>query len=575
MFTSLKPVISVLILAGLIAIGGCSSRSDSATDTTSSDTCFDVSIASSASSSTSSLCVTDENNRANGLGVYRFVRFTVSSAKSMTFTVSRTSGLEPADPDIQIFKNGTRIAISESITRNTETLTLASLDAGDYVLQIYEDKYTYPLGNAKTITPALKQITSNINLKLNQQSLFYTTTSAACTSASNVTISGVVSYDLVPHNSNSALDYPNTTPEPVKNAVVELICEGERISATNTDNGGNYSLSAPAGISASVFVRVKAQMLSSALPGYDFTVVDNTQSQSMYAMDSAAFNMGTTDILNKNLRAQSGWSGAAYTSTRVAAPFAILDSVWKAASKVIEVNSSVIFPPLKINWSILNTTAAGSLAAGQITSSHYNGADIYILGAADNDTDEYDDHVIIHEWGHYFEDKFSRVDSVGGEHTMGDILDIRVAFSEGFSNAYSAIASGDTIYSDSTGVSQASGFWIDLDNNNCVNAGWFSECSVQSIIYDLYDASNDGADTVSTGLAPIYNVLVNEQKNTGALISIFSFIKALKDGNAAQSNAINTLVSGQNIAVITDIYGDSELSNNPGSVNQLPVFTQM
>ena len=28
------------------------------------------------------------------------------------------------------------------------------------------------------------------------------------------------------------------------------------------------------------------------------------------------------------------------------------------------------------------------------------------------DADEFDDHIIVHEWGHYFEDNFSRSDSV-------------------------------------------------------------------------------------------------------------------------------------------------------------------
>ncbi len=363
--------------------------------------------------------------------------------------------------------------------------------------------------------------------------------------------------------------------------VVELICKAdtgdEVISTTVTDNSGGYSLSAPSNITPSVFVRVKAQMLSTATPSYNFTVVDNTQSQALYVMDSATFNIGSADILNKDLHAQSGWTGSAYIDDdRVAAPFAILDSVRVAMNKVIQVDSSVVFPALKLNWSVLNTTATGSLGAGEITSSHYNGADIYILGAADNDTDEYDDHVIIHEWGHYFEDKLSRIDSVGGEHALSDILDIRVAFSEGFGNAYSAIASGDAIYRDSTGGSQASGYGLDLENNSCTNAGWYSECSVQSILYDLFDASNDGADAVSLGFLPIYNVLINEQKNTTALTSIFSFIKPLKDASSTSvSNAIDTLVSGQSIDVITDIYGDSELTNNPGSVNQLPIFTQM
>jgi hypothetical protein len=568
-FVLFRRSIRVLTLYGILIIGGCSSSS-SPTDTTSTETCFDVTILSSGSSNTSSLCVTDENNRVNGLGVYRFIRFNVPSTQSMTFSATRTSGLEPADPDIQIFKNGTLQVISQSTVSNTESVTQV-LSAGDYVLQLYEDKYT--LDSAKLSQPASQKNISDVAFKTNQPTSFFAP-SVACTPGA-VTVSGVMTYDLVTHTGANALDYNNINSEPIKNAVVELVCEGGVASTTNTDMNGNYTLTAPSNIS-NVFVRVKAQMFSAGSPSYDFSVVDNTQSQSLYAMVSTAFNIATTNIVNKNLHAASGWSGAAYTSTRVAAPFAILDSVRLAMQEVINVEAAAIFAPLKLNWSVNNTTATGNTSLGQITSSHYDGTDIFILGAADNDTDEYDRHVIIHEWAHYFEDKFSRSDSVGGVHGGGDILDMRVAFGEGFGNAYSAIASSDVMYRDSNGVSQSSGFNFNLENNLCLNKGWYSECSVQSILYDLFDASNDGGqDMVGLGFEPIYDVLVGEQKNTKALTSIFSFITAYKIQNSGVSSDIDAIVSSQSIDVITDIYGDSESTNNPGSINQLPVFTQM
>ena len=59
------------------------------------------------------------------------------------------------------------------------------------------------------------------------------------------------------------------------------------------------------------------------------------------------------------------------------------------------------------------------------------------------DSDEYDRHIIIHEWGHYFEDKLSRADSIGGPHGLSDRLDFRVAFGEGWGNAISAIITDD------------------------------------------------------------------------------------------------------------------------------------
>ena len=58
------------------------------------------------------------------------------------------------------------------------------------------------------------------------------------------------------------------------------------------------------------------------------------------------------------------------------------------------------------------------------------GIGICLVGAADQDTDEYDRHVIAHESGHYLEYYFSRSDSIGGPHALPDQLDLRVAFGE-------------------------------------------------------------------------------------------------------------------------------------------------
>jgi len=184
-----------------------------------------------------------------------------------------------------------------------------------------------------------------------------------------------------------------------------------------------------------------------------------------------------------------------------------------------------------------------------------------------------DEHVIAHEWGHYFEEYFSRADSIGGLHTGGDLLDVRVAFSEGFGNAFSAMVNDDPDYNDAQGYLQASGFDINIEGNSCINEGWYNECSAQSILYDLYDAAND--DGVSLAFSPLFNVFSNEQRNTYAVTSIFSFIYELKQNNPGSVAAIDTLVSSQNIDVVNDIYGDSELTNDPGTVSKLPLHDRI
>ena len=54
--------------------------------------------------------------------------------------------------------------------------------------------------------------------------------------------------------------------------------------------------------------------------------------------------------------------------------------------------------------------------------------------------------------------------------------------------------------------SRAGGF--DVENNSFVSSGWYSEGSVQSILYDLFD-DDDGADSASYGLAPIYGAFID------------------------------------------------------------------
>ena len=108
-----------------------------------------------------------------------------------------------------------------------------------------------------------------------------------------------------------------------------------------------------------------------------FQIVDNTTAGALYAMDSSAtpFTPAGVDVTGEDYTASSGWDtvgDTGYTGTRVAAPFAILDSVFDAFNEVLTVDAAVDFPALNINWSINNVAVAGDTAIGQIGTSHYN-----------------------------------------------------------------------------------------------------------------------------------------------------------------------------------------------------------
>ena len=393
---------------------------------------------------------------------------------------------------------------------------------------------------------------------------------AGCGGSSSalVGVSGRVTFDLVPASKDVGLDYAHLVQSPARGVVVEAIDTGNAVVAsTVTDGTGAYSLPVPA--NSTVKIRVKAQMKSSA---FDFQVVDNTNSQALYVMESATFSSGTSAV-TKNLNAASGWGTTSYTGTRAAAPFAILDTIYKCVSKVVAADPSAVFPALEINWSVNNiASSGGSVSTGQIGTSYYDPDEnaLYILGWAENDTDEYDDHVIAHEWGHYFEGNFSRADSLGGRHGSSDKLDPRVAFSEGWSTAFSGMATDNRYYVDTSGSRQASRFYLDLENANgdSKSIGWFSEDSVQYILYSLYK---------SIGFSPIYGVLVNDQKTANSYTTIHSFSAFMKSRFPAHATSLNALLASKNITSSAVDQWDSTITeaNNGGVPEALPVYARL
>jgi hypothetical protein len=267
-----------------------------------------------------------------------------------------------------------------------------------------------------------------------------------------------------------------------------------------------------------------------------------------------------------NLRAAHGWTGSAYDANgRAAAPFAILDSMFTASRAFMTVRPSVSFPPLKVNWSPNNVPQSGDKTQGLIGTSHFSPSEneIYVLGKEGADTDEFDSHVIVHEWGHYFEGNLARSDSPGGRHGPGDILDPRIAFGEAWGNSVAAMVLPETIYIDTNwnGGSQ-SGFGFDAETEpnptDDPTPSAFSESSVLRVLYDIFDGSNEPFDGFGVGLGPITDVLLGSQKNTDAMTTLASFVTGIKAQPGVNAAALNTLLAHSQIGPITSVYGDGD-----------------
>ena len=129
----------------------------------------------------------------------------------------------------------------------------------------------------------------------------------------------------------------------------------------------------------------------------------------------------------------------------------------------------------------------------------------------------------------------------------------------------------DPLYRDSFGTQQSSGFSINVENNIYPSTGWYSEGSVQSILYDLYDADDDGADTATFGLAPIYGAFTDPAyESTEAFTTIFAFLEALGNQSGVTTAGITALTDAQDINGSTG-FGIGE-TNNGGLSDALPVY---
>lgn len=397
----------------------------------------------------------------------------------------------------------------------------------------------------------------------------------------SVTIDGKITFDLVPFNTNNVgLNYNAITQEPAPGITVEAQSATGTVLATDvTDANGDYSFT----LDPNVDVRVvaKAELLQTSGTQWDVQVIDNTSANALYQLVGNIITTGSSDS-TRNLNAASGWGGSAYTTDRNAAPFAILAPIYEAMQRFVAIDSTVVFPRVRFNWSPNNRAANGNLANGEIGTSSYrsNGTpgngNVFILGDENQDTDEYDSHVVVHEWGHYFEDQLSRSDSIGGPHSGGQELDMRVAMGEGFGNALSGMILDNPFYRDSSLNQQANGFFINVETNR--PAGWYDESTVQSVLYDIFDTAADGDDTLSLGLGPIYEVFTEDSYiNQPSFTSIFSFLAELRAQQTSSAATIDTFAANRGInSTAADGAGETNAgtANNGSIVSVLPIYKQ-
>jgi hypothetical protein len=401
----------------------------------------------------------------------------------------------------------------------------------------------------------------------------------------NGTFSGVIRYTRIGllNFSPFGLDFGSVLQRPARGVIVRALdASTQAVLATSiTDASGGYTFTVASNINVNIQVVARLQRDNTQpLPRWDVRVQDGVPGTNPYTYTSEAFN---SNVTTQDIVIPSGLnSSGVATGVRASGPFAILDTIYTAIQAVTApgIAPTANFPALIVDW--------GSQTVGTFFSTN-GGQHIALMGDLSEDTDEFDQHVVAHEFGHYIERNFGRSDSIGGPHAIGDQLDPRVAFGEGFGYAFAAIVLNDPIvrdtFFDQNGQPRGGGFNVEVNPPNLSIAGpgcWCSETTVWSILWDLYDGDSDGSDGITMGLAPIWEALTSTSipsahRTTPAVTSIFSFVTALKAARPGQAGQIDTLVSAQNIVASTINPFATTETNNPLSPpnNALPVFTDI
>ncbi len=380
-----------------------------------------------------------------------------------------------------------------------------------------------------------------------------------------VTLRGNVAFEAVAVNPGTGLDYAHRTLKPARTVQLDVVdLAGKVLTRGSTDASGNYAVSVP--VNSVVKVRITARMGNAAAGTGQWyaEVADNTDGDRLYGVIVPATIVDKTDLV-RNITIP-GARPDALIDGRLAAPFAILDTIYENQARVPAPAPGAVVPPLTVFWSEKNRPSTRSNPAtgefpAALTIAGEKSSLMVLMGKAGVDTDEYDASVISHEWAHYYQGAFGRTDSLGGAHARDDLLDRGIAFAEGFATAWSGIALKSARYVDSYGPGDAETFTIDLDTAPTANTGWFNQESIRYVVWKLHD---------SAGLEPILQALAGSFRSTVASGGIHLFNTSLVQAAPAAAARFAALLRTQNIEPVTDAWGTGE-TNDGGSPVALPM----
>ena len=318
------------------------------------------------------------------------------------------------------------------------------------------------------------------------------------TDASTTTIRGRVQYEDRPYDENGFTGA--IVPRASRGIrIVAIDVEGRKRAETRTDEQGRFSF-AYGDIDEP---RIKIQAFADAdFEGHRARTIDRSVSASVYQIESAFISADEGSEVELLARAGDGKGGAfnivdvAYSAFRFYSPY--VDSAG---------------PLLTYRWQSGMAFSCGSC--------YSSASDQVSLGGQPEDTDEYDDDIILHELGHYFVFHYGRDTSPGGQHRDRQV-EPELAYGEGLAYFFACMIQNTPVVVDTfqdavrviniekltqNGVSQPDF----RGTSDGTQAGNLREEIVAGIMWDAFDSASsaESFDRVTIGVEGQMQILVD------------------------------------------------------------------
>ena len=349
-------------------------------------------------------------------------------------------------------------------------------------------------------------------------------------------VQGDVRYQDKEYSQAGFSDVSTPTYKPVRFALVELLdAAGQVVQTSSTDATGHFTFASTA---RSALIGGKLRILAKTDVSSGISVEIQNMTGNLFAVTLPL----TESDIEHGITADIGLAGS------VSGAFNITD-VYTLGAEFVHTLNTTYPPKLTVYWQPGNASPTAYCAVGN-TNTYVcpRGAGIYVYNDnAQGDTDEYDDDVLWHEYGHFVAANFFRDDSPGGCHLLtSDDLDLRLAWSEGWGDFFPTAIKSWLVANNSKALSTP----LDL------SASYYIDTAVTGvrIAVDIENPNGDNSDdpymfatnelavanvlwrlTKNFGLERVWSIVKNHMSGANGAANLESFWKGWKDNLAIQS----------------------------------------